>query len=281
LFFKGIDNTLTVDSILINGGQLIVGKYYFSYFESFIHISSIGWPNNPLTSKVDIIINGSSSVNVLLPNDAGSIGPKVIGVLGGLDLHGLSRNVSWTRLSTTALSGQNSIVLSESVDWIVGDEIIITTTETNIEHTERHTIATISLDKTTITTANPLIYTHIVIHNVFPNGRIFHIAAAVGLLTRNVRVINKSPASDLFGFRILITDYATNIWNPASNESIPTYYKGYARLSDIQFIGYGQFVDAANEDKREGIHIYNLGDWNSSRPTYINSCSFDGGSYSA
>ena len=241
----------------------------------------IGWPNNPLTSKVDIIINGSSTVNVILPNNAGTIGPKVIGVLGGLDLHGLPHSVSWTRLNTTALSGQNSIRLSEPIDWAIGNEIIITTTDTNLEHTERHTIANISSDRLTIMTATPLVYTHVVIHNVFPNGQIFHIAAAVGLLTRNIRVINPSPASNLFGFRILVTDYATDIWNSAVNESINTYYKGYVRLSNTQFLGYGQFVDAADEDKREGIHLYNLGDWNTSRPTYIDSCSFDGGSYSA
>ncbi|CAF3664415.1 unnamed protein product [Rotaria sordida] len=263
-FEQNIDNTLIVDSILINGGQLIVG-----------------WPNKPLTSRVDIIINGSSSINVLLPNDAGSIGPKVIGVLGGLDLHGLKHNVSWTRLATTASSGQNSITLSQPVDWIIGDEIILTTTDTNIEHTERHTIANISIDKTIIITVNPLVYTHIVIHNVFPNGKIFHIASAVGPLTRNIRVINRSPSSELFGFRILITDYAANIWNPVTSDYMYTYYKGYARLSNTQFIGYGQYVDAADEDKREGIHIYNLGNWNSSRPTYIDSCSFDGGYYSA
>ncbi|CAF1015901.1 unnamed protein product [Rotaria sp. Silwood1] len=263
-FEQGIDNTLVVNSILINGGQLIVG-----------------WPNKPLTSKVDIIINSSSSINVLLPNDAGSIGPQVIGVLGGLDLHGLKRNVSWTRLITTASSGQNSIILSQPVDWKIGEEIILTTTDTNIEHTERHTIANISIDKTKIITVNPLVYTHVVIHNVFPDGKIFHIAGAVGLLTRNIRVINRSPASELFGFRILVTDYAVNIWNSVANDYIYTYYKGYARLSNTQFIGYGQYVDAANEDKREGIHLYNLGNWNSSRPTYIDSCSFDGGYYSA
>jgi hypothetical protein len=208
-----------------------------------INIIVIGWPNNPLTSKVDIVITGSSSVNILLPNDAGSIGPKVIGVLGGLDLHGLPHNVSWTRLNTTASSGQNLILLDKPIDWIVGDEIIVTTTDTNIEHTERHTIANISTDRTIITTVNSLVYTHIVIHNVFPNGNVFHIAAAVGLLTRNVRVINSSPASDLFGFRILITDYATNVQNPGGEDYIYTYYKGYARLSNTQFIGYGQFVD--------------------------------------
>jgi len=263
-FEQGINNTLSADSILINGGQLIAG-----------------WPNNPLTSKVDIVITGSSSVNVLLPNGAGSIGPRVIGVLGGLDLHGITRNVTWTRLAITAVAGQNSITLSEPVDWVIGDEIILTTTSTRINHVERHTIAGINVGRTVITLAHVLANSHVVIHEVFPNGQVYHIAAAVGLLTHNVRVINRSPASELFGFRILVTDYATNVWYPVTSEYIETYYKGYARISNTQFIGFGQFVDAPDEDKREAFHLYNLGDWNSSRPTYIDSCSFDGGYYSA
>jgi len=240
-----------------------------------------GWPNNPLNSSVDIVITGASTTDVPLPNNAGTLGPTVIGVLGGLDLHGLPRNVSWTRLGVTAVSGQNTIILSEHVDWLVGDQIIVTTTDTSIGHTERHTIASVSANGTTITTANALAYTHIVINHVFPNGQVVQVAGAVGLLTRNVRVINRSPASNLFGFRILVTDYATNIWNAVLNQSTYTYYKGYARISDTQFIGYGQFVNAPNTDLREGIHLYNLGDWNASRPTYVDSCSFDTGYFSA
>jgi hypothetical protein len=230
---------------------------------------------------VDIIITGSTSVDVDLPGTAGSMGPVVIGVLGGLDLHGLPRNVTWTRLNTTATSGQNTIVLSESVDWNVGDEIIVTTTDISIGHTERHTIASISSNGMTITTVAALAYTHIVIYQVLNNGQIVHIAGAVGLLTHNVRVINRNPASDLFGFRVLVTDYAINTWDPVAAQYLYTYYKGYARISNTQFIGYGQFVDAADDDLREGIHLYNLGDWNASRPTYVDSCSFDGGSFSA
>ncbi|CAF3397266.1 unnamed protein product, partial [Rotaria socialis] len=263
-FEQDMNNTLYVDSILINGGQLIVG-----------------WPNNPLRSKVDIIITGSSSVNVLLPNNAGSIGQKVIGVLGGLDLHGMHRNVSWTRLATTASAGQNSITLSEPVDWLVGDEIILTTTDTRIDHVERHNITGISGGGTIITLTGALAYTHIVLHNVFPNGEIYHVAGAVGLLTRNVRVINGNPSLDKIGFRILVTDYATDVWNPVGSEYLTTYYKGYARISDTQFIGFGQYIDAPKEDRREGFHLFNLGSWNASRPTYINSCSFDTGYYPA
>lgn len=240
-----------------------------------------GWPNNPLRSQVDIIINGSSSVEVQLPNGAGSIGPRVIGVLGGLDLHGLPHNITWTRLASTAAIGERVIHLSEPVDWTVGDEIILTTTDTRIDHVERHTVANISADGTRITLIQPLTYTHRVIDHQFDNGQRYHIAGAVGLLTRNIRVISASPTSEKFGFRILVTDYSTNIWNPVGAEYLPTYYKGYARLSNVQLIGFGQFVNAADEDKREGIHLYNLGPWNASRPTYIDACAFDTGYYPA
>ncbi|CAF0745209.1 unnamed protein product [Adineta steineri] len=263
-FEQGMNNTLNVNSIFINGGQLIVG-----------------WPDTPLTSNVDIVITGSATVDVLLPNDAGSLGPRVIGVLGGLDLHGIAHNVSWTRLATTATAGQIVITLSEAVDWSVGDEILITTTDTRIDHRERCTIASISGAGTVITLQNPLAYTHIVIHQVFANGEIYHVAAAVGLLSRNIRVISTSPDTEKIGVRVLVTDYSTNIYNAPTSEYINTYYKGYARLSNTQFIGFGQFIDAEDEDKREGIHLYNLGDFNISRPTYVNACSFDTGFYSA
>lgn len=230
---------------------------------------------------MDIVITGSATDNVLLPNDAGSIGQRVIGVLGGLDLHGIPRNVSWTRLAATANAGQNSLTLSEPVDWVAGEEIIVTTTDTRIDHTERHTISGVSNGGTVVTLTKTLAYKHIVIHETFPNGEVYHVAAAVGLLSRNIRVINRSPAAEKMGFRVYISDYATDVWNPVGNEYLSTYYKGYARLSNAQFMGFGQFVDAPNEDKREAIHMYNLGDWNASRPTYIDSCSFDTGYYSA
>lgn len=237
----------------------------------------LGWPYNPLRSRVDIVISGSSGVDVQLPNGAGTIGPRVIGVLGGLDLHGIPHNVTWTRLALTASAAQNTLTLSEAVDWTVGDEILITTTDTRIDHVERHKIASISGAGTIIVLLEPLAYTHLVINHVFNNGQIYHVAAAVGLLTRNIRVINRSPRSELFGFRVLVTDYATETWDPIGGTTIQTYYKGYARLKNAQFIGFGQFVNAPDEDKREGIHLFNLARWNASRPTYIDSCVFDGG----
>ncbi|CAF0853204.1 unnamed protein product [Didymodactylos carnosus] len=251
--------------------------------EGTLEFEQVCWPNNPLNASVDIIINGDSSASNVILDTLGSIGAKVIGVLGGLTITGLPRNVTWTRLGSTASSGQNTITLSQSVDWNVGEEIIVTTTDTNINHTEQHTIASINANRNIITTVLPLSYTHIVLHETFPNGQVYHVAGAVGLLTRNIRIRDNNPsgASQLFGYRVLVTDYNTPVWDPIGLTNINTYYKGYARLSNTQFIGFGQFVNADQLDLREGIHIYDLGDWNASRPTYVDSCSFNNGYFTA
>ena len=47
---------------------------------------------------------------------------------GEVAIHGLERK-SWTMLNATVLANKNAIVLSEPVDWRVGDEILITSTE--------------------------------------------------------------------------------------------------------------------------------------------------------
>jgi hypothetical protein len=201
---------------------------------------------------------------------------RVIGVLGCLDLHGLSHNVTWTRLAQTASSGSNLITLSTPVDCQIDDEIIITTTDTSISHTERHRIASI-VNGTVIGLVTPLTYTHLVIRYTFANGQEVNVAAAVGLLTRNVRILSQNQAPNLSGFKIFITEYQTDVWYSDWNRSFNTYYKGYARLSNVQFIGFGQLDDTPSSDQQAGIYMNQLSDYDSSRPTYIDACSFDGG----
>ena len=201
---------------------------------------------------------------------------KMIGVLGGLDLHGATRGTTWTRLAAFAASGQNSILLVEPVDWIPNDEIIITTTDSNIAHTERHRIAS-NVNGTTIRTVAPLTYNHIVIQEILGSGQEIRVAAVVGLLTRNVRVINQASSSSLSGVRILITQYRTTWWYASSGGWSSTNFKGYARLSNTQFVGFGIFDDSYNRDQRSGIFMDNLGDYDPQAPTSIDACSFDGG----
>ncbi|CAF4012065.1 unnamed protein product [Rotaria sp. Silwood2] len=273
----GGNHIIYIDSIFINGGRLIAGKYLSAEKMLLIFCEFlIGLPNAPFNGSVDIILRNTGPVTMQLPWNFPLIEPRTIGVLGGLDLHGVPRGISWTRLAVTAMSGQNVIILREPVSWVVNDEIIITTTDTSISHTERHRIINIE-NATVIHTQVPLAYSHLVIQHTLGNGQTINVAAAVGLLTRNIRVINQYLGSSLSGFRILITDYRTDVLHIYSNTMYNAYYKGYARLSNTQFIGFGQLADGYYSEQLSGIYINRLGDYNPNRATFIDACSFDGG----
>ena len=249
---------MNIDTIIINGGRLIAGL-----------------PSAPFNGSIDIIMRKTSPVTISLPQDLPTMEPKMIGVMGGLDLHGTSRGITWTRLATTAVAGQNQINLSQRVDWNIGDEIVITTTDTDLSHTERHRIVNIQ-NGLVISTATVLAYTHRVIQQTFANGQRVNVSAAVALLTHNVRVINENSGSNREGFRIHVLGYTTNTWHLYTNLYYPTCYLGYVRISNTQFIGFGQF-DSYNTDQRAGIYFNNLGDYKSNRATFIDSSSFDSG----
>jgi hypothetical protein len=221
-------------------------------------------------------MTNSGPITIQLPPGIPTMKPKMISVIGGLDLNGMPRGITWTRLAVTAASGQNVIILQQNVSWLIGNEIIITTTDTNISHTERHTIVNIQ-NGTIIYTATPLAYTHLVIQHTFTNGQMINVAAAVGLLTHNVRVINQNSGSSLVGFQIFITGYQTNLWDIYANQYYSTCYKGYVRITNTQFIGFGQLDDSYNTDQHSGIYLSQLGDYNPNRTTFINASSFDGG----
>lgn len=200
----------------------------------------------------------------------------MIAGLGFLDLRGIPHTVTWTRLASSANAGDLLVNLSEPVDWNVGDEIVITTTDVSLGQTERRTIAAI-YNNITIRLIQPLAYNHVVLRQQFSSGRQLNIAAAVGLLTRNIRIINHNPSLTQSGVRILLRDYYTNTYFVEYNHSYIAYYKGFARLSNVQFMGFGKFDDSPSADRSASISLENLGDFDSTRPTYIDSCSFDGG----
>jgi len=134
------------------------------------------------------------------------------------------------------------------------------------------TIATVSLDKLTLTLTSYLKYTHVSF--IQPNTTI-RIAAGVGLLTRNVKVIGAEypqQDADLYGFSIQVTDYSSY-----DSNGILLYYKGYARLTNVEFVHPGQFFRGTSDDSTYGIIISNLGAYDYVRTTYVKSCSFHHG----
>ena len=77
--------------------------------------------------------------------------------------------------------------------------------------------------------------------------------------------------SDLYGFRIVSGDYSAII------NDFPTYFKGFVRLADVEFVRFGQFDRSSGEDAKFGVLISNLGKYNVSRPTFVRNCAFHHG----
>ena len=78
-----------------------------------------------------------------------------------MELHGIERQVTWTRLSQTAAPGSNSITVQEPVDWAVGEEIVIAPTGFNSWETEVMKITAVSSDKRTLTLNSTLKNSHL------------------------------------------------------------------------------------------------------------------------
>ncbi len=73
------------------------------------------------------------------------MGNKVIGCHEcTFDIHGERRSKVWTLLSETADVSATTIKLTDVVDWAVGEEIVIASSDWQHLHAERRIIKTIS-----------------------------------------------------------------------------------------------------------------------------------------
>ena len=148
----------------------------------------IGTEENRYTSKITITMH-SSKFDPNLP----IFGNKVIGVnYGTLEMHGVERPITWTEMEETAEIGATSITLlavtGDPLDWKVGEEIVIASTDFAGRNAEQRTIETITNTDTypIITFTEPLVYKHYAGVQYFGDDFI-SMRAEVGLLTRNVK----------------------------------------------------------------------------------------------
>lgn len=139
----------------------------------------VGTEEHPYTSKLLITMH-SDRFDPYLP----IYGNKVIGCrFCTLEMHGIERNLVWTRLAHTADVGATSITLIEEVDWVAGEEIAIAGTGW---HNDDHEIRTItSSDGFTLTFDEPLEFKHLSVAPIYDEIEM-PMRAEVGLLTRNV-----------------------------------------------------------------------------------------------
>jgi len=175
--------SLTTKGVMIhNGGLLQIGSEATAYSGSGL-----------------ITLTGVNASEVLMPNSI--MGSKLIGVMPGgrLELHGISKN-SWTQLNATANVGATSITLKETVNWEIGDEIVIASTDFDGRQAEKRTIT--AINGLIVSLDAPLVYMHWGTEQTYNNGTsdiILDERAEVGLLTRNLK-IQGDDSSEVNGF---------------------------------------------------------------------------------
>jgi hypothetical protein len=254
-----MDMTLSAEIIMIQGdtAQMVAGTADAPYQHNF-----------------DLILMGNHETpDQPLPNGP-NLGAKALGVFGKLQLHGKDVGRTWTRLAQDAMAGDNTIVLSESVDptyWTAGAEIIIAPTGFEPMEKEKMTIA--SIDGNTITLNDTLQFTHLGTEYSLEDGsRSWNISAEVGLLSRNIRIIGQSYpeiGEEQFGARVLVSKF----------EQEGTTYKGYAKISNVEFVRAGQegWTDAF--DPRYALAFVNHEDSvdndEYNQESYVKKCSFN------
>lgn len=117
----------------------------------------IGTETSPFSQRATITLHGRRYTAKEIP----SYGAKNIAVrYGTLDLHGLPRTPTWTRLGATVEAGSNTIILAESVNWQPGDKIAIASSVWSPEQVEDRFITSISADGVTLTLDRPLHFAH-------------------------------------------------------------------------------------------------------------------------
>ncbi|XP_062600839.1 fibrocystin-L-like [Saccostrea cucullata] len=233
--------------IVIYGGRLI-----------------IGWPDKPFLSNVLVILEGDKQTENYEQDSGPTIGAKVLAAFGGVDMHGVQRNDSWTRLAQTANPGDNQLTLASTVDWVVGDEIIIAPTGYKPEEVERFTITVVSGN--TITLDGQLQYKHIA-HTHTANGKTITMAAEVGRLTRNIRfegAVYPDIQDEAFGARMMVSRMVKD----------GQLYIGYARLSNVEFRYSGQEGYVERGDSRASLAFTDAGTVSNIKPSAVRGCSF-------
>ncbi|KAJ8389419.1 hypothetical protein AAFF_G00119570 [Aldrovandia affinis] len=245
--------TVSAIYISIQGGRLIAG-----------------WHDDPFKGELCIILRGNHHT----PDWPLSFGPnqgsKVLGVFGSLDLYGMPHKTYRTKLASTASAGSTTLSLHEAVDWQVGDDIVISTTSYDPWETETRKIAGISADGRTLTLNRSLSHTHIgESYNISGSARHYRLAADVGLLSRNIKIIGEDYPDwemESFGGRVLVSSFSY----------MGITYRGSAHISNVEFHHTGQEGFRDFYDPRYSVAFLNLGDV-SNNDSYIQGCAFHHG----
>ncbi|KAJ1148974.1 hypothetical protein NDU88_001796 [Pleurodeles waltl] len=208
-------NVLSAACIVVAGGELIIGT-----------------SEHPLERehKVSIILRASEGIFCHRLKGI-NVDPGTIGVFGKLQIHSAHPKMTWTQLGADIAPGNDRILLEDAVDWIPGEDIVISSSTYDAHQAELGTVTEVY--KNSIKIHKQLLHRHTG-RSYMVENRNLSSAAEVGLLTRNVKIESDEPCSG----RIHVGQL----------KSINgTYFTGVLQLSHVEITNFGTMQHSSIE----------------------------------
>jgi hypothetical protein len=195
-------------------------------------------------------LGSTTGTNVLLAANGGKI-----------NIHGKNIGKNWTKLSQTSPAGTNIVRTVDALQWPVGSQVVIPSSDFDPMHYEEANVTAISADGKNITIDKNLTYDHTVTVTSFTAGtetRSVEERTEIGLLSHNITITGPD-------------NIATNEQLIATN-SIATAFGGHTlvlpggvmRMSNTRLTKMSQYDNTATTQGailgRYPIHFHIVGD---------------------
>ncbi|EHB03002.1 Fibrocystin [Heterocephalus glaber] len=146
-----------------------------------------GTLENPLEKEQKLVILLRASEGIFCDHFNGiRIDPGTIGVYGKFQLHSAYPKKSWTHLGANIAPGNERIIVEDAVDWKPLDKIVLSSSSYEPHEAEVLTVKEVKGHH--IRVHERLQHQHIGSPHVMEDGKRIHLAAEVGLLTRNIQI---------------------------------------------------------------------------------------------
>jgi len=212
---------------------------------------TVGTSAAPFVGDLTITLTES----LVTPSDAKRI---MVFPGGELSLFGDSSQASWARLGPLPAPGWQGggapnaaqLVLDQNVSWNQGDSIVVSSTDYDMEQAEPATLASNATGQSLLLNSN-LVHPHyssVLDSRASSNTKSIDMRAAVGRLTRNIRIVGDTGSEARWGGDLMIME------DELSNAATPTATR--ATLSFVEFARMGKYGALG----RYPIHFHKCGD---------------------
>ncbi|KAM3142669.1 hypothetical protein pb186bvf_005328 [Paramecium bursaria] len=181
-------NSLDAQYLILHQGSLIIGS-----------------KENPYQSQAAMILRGEHNDTQLI-----GFGNKVFGCYQcNLQIFGKPKKPVWTFLNKTIEIGENQLLLDESVNWNIGDQIVVTSSDFDYKQSEIKIIIDIQQYNRLLIVDTPFQYQHYSNIEQY-DDQLFQNKVEVGVLTRNIKIQgDQSKYLNNYGFNFKIYGSST------------------------------------------------------------------------